>query len=679
MGLFDWLLGRKKPIPVVKQTEPESQPKQTFVLRNDVITSDGTLARPANVKWLDESGMICIVEQNGLNILLDSDAFEYTYGKREKPGPSQRDLDDLWQRVTRVCVLEGYCHRGRPESSPIMVHTIDPAAIQKLKECLTIVEDPSTFNHCSCLGGPTIELYANQELLACIGIHHGKAIRWKAWHDDAQLVAGDQLTQWLISQDIGPKQLQAIYDRRNHFVFEEQRPLTPEMRQADELVRHALEARRANRPDMAQEFCSKAIEIQATHFGAYIIRGDIHYDNGRKAEAYADYSLGISLGFRKPEIISRVGVLLDDMGRTEEALLACHNALLLDSDNSTSRTCRGLIRLRQGNLDEASADFTVAIKSSPEWAVPWMHRGMVLHQRGQMNGAIKDYEKAIQLATDGHEHLSPDTRNYLLATLYCRRGDARIDLFQDKDAEADFARARDKHQGTALQFQGEMWMRRGNLRQAMETITQYLSLFPQDSAALLLRGQAREGLRDLDNAEADYTAALSHNNQSPARLLRARVRAQTRRFPAALKDLQEYLERFPDDMNALLLRSQLLRQTGQYAPSLQDKVRLHQLAPDQPDVCNSLAWLLATCPEAQYRDGPRAVSLARHACEVTKYTNSHLLDTLAAALAEAGEFEEAARWQSIALNLTPPEQAAGRKARLELYHTRQPYRECLQE
>jgi len=54
---------------------------------------------------------------------------------------------------------------------------------------------------------------------------------------------------------------------------------------------------------------------------------------------------------------------------------------------------------------------------------------------------------------------------------------------------------------------------------------------------------------------------------------------------------------------------------------------------------NALAWLLATSPDPEVRDGAEAVRWARTAVE--REPNAARLDTLAAAHAEAGEFEDA--------------------------------------
>jgi len=54
-----------------------------------------------------------------------------------------------------------------------------------------------------------------------------------------------------------------------------------------------------------------------------------------------------------------------------------------------------------------------------------------------------------------------------------------------------------------------------------------------------------------------------------------------------------------------------------------------------------LAWTLAADADPSLRDGPQAVSLAEHACELTHYQNAQSIGTLAAAYAEAGRFDDA--------------------------------------
>jgi tetratricopeptide (TPR) repeat protein len=62
---------------------------------------------------------------------------------------------------------------------------------------------------------------------------------------------------------------------------------------------------------------------------------------------------------------------------------------------------------------------------------------------------------------------------------------------------------------------------------------------------------------------------------------------------------------------------------------------------------NSFAWLLAVCPESRYRNGVKASELAKRAVELKDTANN--IDTLAAAYAEAGRFQEAIKTEERAI------------------------------
>ena len=93
---------------------------------------------------------------------------------------------------------------------------------------------------------------------------------------------------------------------------------------------------------------------------------------------------------------------------------------------------------------------------------------------------------------------------------------------------------------------------------------------------------------------------------------------------------------------------------------------------------NSLAWLRATCPEAGIRDGKEAVETALKACELSEWKDSGIIDTLAAAYAEAGDFDQAIKYQKQVLQMVEPSTHDGKlRQRLALYGKHKPYREWM--
>lgn len=626
--------------------------------------------RPERVQPVggDDSPLVTF-EQNGAAILMDRDAFDYLYGDADGPDPAQRDLDALLPRVTRVCVLEGALYRGRAMGGPVLLDVSDPAALRELSECLRISEDPTTFGHCQCLGGPTLELFAGADLVATLGLQHGRAVRWQHWYHDAALLDGDRLSRWLVSQGVDAAHLQTIYERGNNFLFG---PTDGPGQEAQQLLEEAQQQAQSGNLDEARRLCDRALELDAAAAGGYALRAQIHFHAGRLPEAAADSTEAQRRGVRHVDLHFIRAVACESAGRADEALTECAQALAMDPGHAGALNCRGLVRARSGEIDEALRDFDEAIRLAPGWALPYLHRAQARHSRGQVEAALPDYDQAVALLSEAS---GPEMDATAVVAL-CRRGEARFDLFREETAEADFAAASARDPVNAAAYLGDMWLRRSEPGRALEVFTQLIDLAPGDARGHVGRGMARETLGELDEAADDYTEATRHApGGEVGYALRARVRQRQERSDDALADLTEYLKRRSDDVQVLLSRAMLHRQRGAPAAALDDLKAAHRIAPNEWFVCNNLAWALATCSDDRLRDGARALELARKACAATGWQHAYCLGTLGAACAETGAFDEAIRWQQRALDLYPEEEKPAGLARLELYEAGQPCRE----
>ena len=127
--------------------------------------------------------------------------------------------------------------------------------------------------------------------------------------------------------------------------------------------------------------------------------------------------------------------------------------------------------------------------------------------------------------------------------------------------------------------------------------------------------------------------------------------------------------------NYLALKADEAYTDTHYRQSMVDYQEATKLDPTNAFLLNNFAWLLATAPDEKARDGKKAVQVALKACELTKYQNAAYVDTLAAAYAEIGDFENAVKWETkylTSLSLAPADATDG-QTRLALYQAKKPY------
>jgi tetratricopeptide (TPR) repeat protein len=175
-----------------------------------------------------------------------------------------------------------------------------------------------------------------------------------------------------------------------------------------------------------------------------------------------------------------------------------------------------------------------------------------------------------------------------------------------------------KHFAAALEINPKNAQAHRNLAKALLLRGQFATAEPHFRAALELLPQDTETL-------ATYASGLGQAQRfaEGAELLRRAVALQ----PAAL-DLKRQLVPF-------------LMATGDYDAAIQALREILARQPDSFADLNNLAWIRATAPEAQFRNGIEAVQLSERACKLTDYREPILLGTLAAAYAEAGDFTNA--------------------------------------
>ena len=158
---------------------------------------------------------------------------------------------------------------------------------------------------------------------------------------------------------------------------------------------------------------------------------------------------------------------------------------------------------------------------------------------------------------------------------------------------------------------------------------------------------------------------------------RASVYNATGRYNEALKDWNEGLRLNPEDSTALAMREFAYFKTSQFDKAAHDAIEAVRLGPTNGAALNNLAWFRATCPVASFRNSKEAVEAATKACELAKWTRWEWVDTLAAAFAEAGNFEKAVSYEKKAMSMDGVSENDCKKMQssLLLYERQQPNHE----
>lgn len=293
------------------------------------------------------------------------------------------------------------------------------------------------------------------------------------------------------------------------------------------------------------------------------------------------------------------------------------------------------------------------------------------------------------------------------------RAAARLDRkdFEAALADVDSLLVRDSTDVSALILKGRAQAGKGDFDAAIAELDKAISLAPSNTRAILARATARFGKKQLEKAEADFTEALRLDpNDVEAHMTRGIVHREQGRIDEAIADFDTAVNLAPQNARTFLERAiarhgkaqldwaladldeavkldpksaeafrnlSIVRfQLRDFAGALDAAETSVRLAPADTASLNHLAWVLSTAPFTDLRDGTKAVRLARKADEISGGTDADVKDTLAAALAEDGQFDEAQKVLAKALELYSPDDSDRPEAekRMSLYKNRQAFR-----
>jgi tetratricopeptide (TPR) repeat protein len=213
---------------------------------------------------------------------------------------------------------------------------------------------------------------------------------------------------------------------------------------------------------------------------------------------------------------------------------------------------------------------------------------------------------------------------------------------------------------------------------AINDFREAVRLDPTNAAGYQYLGVAYLGNNELDKAITNFSGAIQLDPTSAkAYLNRANTYDAKGEYHKAASDLSESLRLNPKDADALMMRGFYSCEKSQFDKAVPDYAEAIHLDPGNDRAYTQLGWLRATCPVASVRDSKEAVELATRGCELAKWRHWYGVDALAAAYAEAGDFEKAIQYQKQALDMKgiPDKYRKDLEGRLSLYERHQPFHE----
>ena len=204
--------------------------------------------------------------------------------------------------------------------------------------------------------------------------------------------------------------------------------------------------------------------------------------------------------------------------------------------------------------------------------------------------------------------------------------------------------------------------------------SKFLAVKPDDAEAISGRADALVCLQKYDDAITDYSRAIQLDPKWFDYLGRG-IAYKAKGDPArALDNFNQGIAVAPTVPTLYVYRGIMLTERGDASGATADFEKVSSLISDSCGGFNHYGWGLATSPVGAYRDGTAAILYAKRACDLSSWKDPSPLDTLAAAYAEAGQFDQAVQCQTSALKVGGNVDRDEYEARLAMYQKREPYR-----
>ena len=479
--------------------------------------------------------------------------------------------------------------------------------------------------------------------------------------------------------------------------------LEPEVREQLKSLQSALETSAKN-PNITDAALSEAYGKMGKHYQAYSL-------NAAARESYLNAHRLRSQDFRWVYLLGRLDQQDD---RLDDAIRRYNIAHQLEPGYVAVTVNLGNVYLQLNRLEEANENFKAALTINEKNAPALYGLGQVALSQRRYSEAVKYFEAALTLAPGANRI------HYSLAMAYRNLGDTEKAMAHLRRQGSVGVRVNDPLidelekliRGERIHVvRGKLALESGRYAEAIDEFRLAITANRDSLAAHVnlgvaltqtgdLKGaveQFQEALRiDPRNTNAHYNLAIllarqdQHVQAIPhlryvlsvepkdvgARFFLAQELKRAERLDEALVEFARVTEEEPNNEPALLEQVTLLQQKRQFQQALERLKKAHTEYPQNERTAEQLAFLLATSPQLDLRDGSQSLEIAQKIYSAHRSPEHGAL--VAMALGELGRCTEAAEWQRRAIAAAEQERKADLlaqlSANLKVYEKGQPCR-----